>query len=117
MTDFGIRLRDAMDREHISAAELSRRSSVSKGLISYYLKGRCLAKQDKVYLLAKALNVNPGWLMTGVEQVEEDSERPVISVPSEKFVKIVDHMSIADYRIVMEIFEKTYKKMQEEGIV
>ena len=71
MTGFGQRLLEAMDRKKITAAELSRMSGVGKNLISYYLNGKYLAKQDKVYLLAEALDVDPGWLVTGVQQVVE----------------------------------------------
>lgn len=67
MNDFWIRLRMAMQQNGVNAAELSRISGVGKNLISYYLRGKYLPKQDKVYLLAKALNVDPGWLMTGVQ--------------------------------------------------
>lgn len=67
MNDFAIRLRLAMERKNINASELSRLSGVGKNLISYYLHSYCLPKQDKCYLLAEALNVDPGWLMTGVE--------------------------------------------------
>ena len=62
------RLKKAMQNVGISASDLSRASGVSKSDISYYLSGRYKPKQDKCYLLAKALNVDPGWLMTGVEQ-------------------------------------------------
>ena len=62
------RLKMAMQDVGISASDLSRASGVSKSDISYYLSGRYKPKQDKCYLLAKALNVDPGWLMTGVEQ-------------------------------------------------
>ena len=67
MTDFGIRLRHAMQAKDMNASDLSKASGISKSLISYYLRGTYLAKQDKVYLLAKALDVDPGWLMTGYE--------------------------------------------------
>ena len=63
--DFMFRLREAMIEKEISASELSRISGVGKSDISYYLKGRYVPKQDKCYMLAKALDVDPGWLMTG----------------------------------------------------
>ncbi|MBL1226514.1 helix-turn-helix transcriptional regulator [Enterococcus sp. BWR-S5] len=47
---------------------LSEKSGVSRALISAYLKGDYEAKQDNVYFLAKALNVNEAWLM-GYENV------------------------------------------------
>ena len=80
MTDFGNRLKEAMDRQKINASELSRLSGVGKNMISYYLNGKCLAKQDKIFLLARALHVDPGWLMTGVEPesgIKSKSEEPL----------------------------------------
>lgn len=71
MTDFGFRLRTAMQMKGLNASELSRLSGVGKNLISYYLNGKYLAKQDKVFLLARALDVDPGWLMTGVDKEAE----------------------------------------------
>lgn len=70
--NFNTRLREAIEKEGITASELSRISGVSKSDISYYLKGRYAPKQDKCYMLAKALNVDPGWLMTGAEPAKHD---------------------------------------------
>ena len=72
--EFSIRLKKALDDKRISASELSRLSGVNKVAISNYLNGKYLAKQDNVYLLAKALDVDPGWLMTGVEPYSWEDE-------------------------------------------
>ena len=114
MTSFSVRLRDSMDKEHISAAELSRRTGIGKSLISYYLKGKCLAKQDKVYLLAKELNVDPGWLITGVEP-KTDNQRTRVVPESEIFRKLIYGMTSMDYKIFMEILENTERRMRENG--
>ena len=74
--DFRHRLRQAIEQKNISASELSRLSGVGKSDISNYLNGVYVAKQDKCYLLAKALGVDPGWLMTGDDPGETDT-RPV----------------------------------------
>lgn len=63
MATFASRLREALDINHMTAAELHRRTGISEGQISQYLKGDYLAKQDKVYAISKALNVSPEWLM------------------------------------------------------
>ncbi|HCX1085826.1 TPA: helix-turn-helix domain-containing protein, partial [Staphylococcus aureus] len=47
----------------ISQSELSRRTGIGRNSISDYLNGKYEAKQDKVFELAKALNVNEAWLM------------------------------------------------------
>ena len=66
-TDFMFRLRKAMGDKGITASELSNISGVGKSDISYYLKGKYVPKQDKCFMLAKALGVDPGWLMTGID--------------------------------------------------
>ena len=63
MATFASRLREALDMNHMTAAELSRRTGISEGQISQYLKGDYLAKQDKVNAISKVLGVSPNWLM------------------------------------------------------
>ena len=75
-TEFSERLRNAMENRKIYASELSRISGVGKSDISNYLKGKYVPKQDKCYLIAKALNVDPGWLMTGYEPSNDEESVP-----------------------------------------
>lgn len=63
MATFASRLREALDMNHMTAAELSRKTGISEGMISQYLKGDYKAKQDKVYAISQALSVSPAWLM------------------------------------------------------
>lgn len=113
--DFVERLREAIKNRGITASELSRLSGVGKSDISYYLKGRYLPKQDKVYMLAKALGVNPGWLMTGVDQVEEAEVKiPVIVPDNQRFVELMKYMTPDDYEMVMQAFERANKRYEEE---
>ena len=63
MASFATRLKEALDFNNMTAAELSRRTGISKGAISQYLKGTIYAKQDKIYAISQVLNVSPGWLM------------------------------------------------------
>ena len=43
--------------------------------ISQYIAGRALPKQNKIYILARALNVSEAWLM-GFDVPKERPERP-----------------------------------------
>ena len=52
-----------MDTKEISAAELSRLSGIRASSISDYLNAKYEPKQDKIDLMARALNVSPAWLM------------------------------------------------------
>lgn len=63
MNSFKNRLKQIMSEKNISQSELSRRTGIGRNSISDYLKGKYEAKQDKVFELAKVLNVNEAWLM------------------------------------------------------
>ncbi|MCT7894492.1 helix-turn-helix transcriptional regulator [Lactobacillus gasseri] len=60
---FSARIKKALDYRKMTAAELSRQTQISTGMLSDYINGRINPKQDKIYLIAKALNVNATWLL------------------------------------------------------
>lgn len=61
--NFSERLREALELRKMTQAELSRRTNISKGSISDYLSNKYAAKQDKIYDIARVLDVDEGWLM------------------------------------------------------
>lgn len=63
MATFSERLAEAIAIRNLKNTQLAQRSGVSKGTISNYLSGRYEAKQNNVYKLALALNVDEAWLM------------------------------------------------------
>lgn len=60
---FSNRLKVAMRIRNIKASELSIKTGIAKSSLSEYINGKYEAKQDGVFLLARALNVNEAWLM------------------------------------------------------
>ena len=60
---FSNRLNTAMRIRNLKPVELSEKTGIDKSKISSYMSGRYKAKQDGVYLLAQALQVNEAWLM------------------------------------------------------
>lgn len=56
------RMKQVMNEKGITQAELSKRTGIRASSISDYLNNRYEPKQDKIYLIAEALSVNPGWL-------------------------------------------------------
>lgn len=60
---FSNRLNTAMRIRNIKATELSLKTGIAKSSLSEYINGKYEAKQDGVYLLAKALNISEAWLM------------------------------------------------------
>lgn len=73
--NFSNRLNTAIRLRNIKPIELSEKTGIDKSKISSYMSGRYKAKQDGVYLLAQALNVNEAWLMG-------------LDVPMERNIKI-----------------------------
>lgn len=60
---FANRLSKALLIRNIKPVDLAEKTGISKSKISSYMSGRYKAKQDGIYLLSKALDVDPGWLM------------------------------------------------------
>ena len=60
---FKNRLNKAITLRGIKPIELSEKTGIDKSKISSYMSGRYKAKQNGVYLLAQALDVNEIWLM------------------------------------------------------
>lgn len=63
MESFATRLNKAMNMRNITITRLAELTGIDKSKISSYLTGRYKAKQDGVFLLAKALNVSEPWLL------------------------------------------------------
>lgn len=60
---FANRFRQALEMRGKKPADVSRETGIAKSSLSEYLKGKYEPKQDKIFLIAKSLSVNPGWLM------------------------------------------------------
>lgn len=78
MEDFSKRLRKAMSIRNVKASELSRKTGIKPPMISDYLKGKYKAKQDKIYIIAEALDINEAWLMgfdTSMDRVPDNERR------------------------------------------
>ena len=100
MEQFKDRLAQAMQIRNISAAELSKKSGLSKAQISQYVNGIYQAKQVALYKLATTLNVSEAWLMGHdvpmQRQTEEDQILDLISDLSQSELKrISDFMEVA----------------------
>ena len=57
------RLREALVAKNMKAIELSEKTGIPKGAISYYLAGKSQPKQDRLFLIGKALGVSEAWLL------------------------------------------------------
>ena len=59
----GKRIEKALTIRNMKQSELSKRANVTKSSLSLYIKEAYEPKQDKIYAMAKVLNVSDMWLM------------------------------------------------------
>lgn len=88
------RLNFALKKCGMNAAELSRKTNLAKSTISRYLKGQSVPKQDQVLLMAKALDVNPTWLM-GYDAPMDGLDYALLD-DKNQILKIIENMSVEE---------------------
>ena len=57
------RLRQAIELRGLRAVDLVELTGIPKNTLSYYLSGKTEPKADRLYALARALNVSEEWLL------------------------------------------------------
>ena len=70
-----VRIRKALSVRNMTQTELCARAKISKSSLSEYMSGKYIPRQDKVFVLAQALNVDPVWLW-GYDVPMEKKEEP-----------------------------------------
>lgn len=60
---FAERIKRALLIKGMKQSELCQNTKIPKSAISQYISGAFEPKQDRIYLIAKALNVSEAWLM------------------------------------------------------
>lgn len=58
-----VRIAKALSVRNMKQSELCEKTKIPKSAISQYLSGAFEPKQDRLLLIAKALEVDPAWLM------------------------------------------------------
>ena len=78
----GHRISAALTLRDMKQSELCKLANVPKSSLSLYLSGAYEPKQDRIYAMAKALNVNEAWLMgydVPMEREKLSPEEPELS--------------------------------------
>lgn len=63
MAEVKDRLKKALDLRGVKAVDLSRKTGIPKGAISYYLSGKSVPRAGRIYQIAAALDVSEAWLL------------------------------------------------------
>ena len=72
----GERIVEGLNERKITQADLARMTGIDAPAISSYIKGRFSPKQDRIYSIAKALNVNEAWLLGITDKKERNFPFP-----------------------------------------
>ena len=72
-----IRLRKALSIRNMKQSELCRKTKIATSAMSEYLSGLYDPKQDKIYLMAQALDVDPVWLMGFDVPMEKENDKKI----------------------------------------
>lgn len=84
------RLKQAMDYRNVKAVDLCEMGNIPKSAMSYYLSGRSEPKSDRLYILAKLLDVSEAWLLgydVAMERSVEQNELDELAALSERIKK------------------------------
>lgn len=76
--EFKDRLKQAMDYQNVKAVDLCERGNIPKSAMSYYTSGRSEPKNDRLYTIAKLLDVSEAWLLGYDVPMERSSDQNML---------------------------------------
>lgn len=76
--EFKDRLKQAMDFQNVKAVDLCERGNIPKSAMSYYISGRSEPKSDRLYTIAKLLDVSEAWLLGYDVPMERSSDQNML---------------------------------------
>lgn len=90
-----VRLKKALSIRNMTQSELCQKTKIPKSALSEYVKGLYDPKQDRLLILAEALNVDPVWLMGYDIPMENEDKK---SSPNEELTE--------GEKLVLELFRQ-----------
>ena len=72
MSIFTERLREELDRQHVSANEMARRLGISRSTVSKWFNRDSMPNRGIINSIAEMLNVNPDWLLGNTADKERE---------------------------------------------
>ena len=97
----GQRISEALELRNMKQADLCRLAKVPKSSLSLYLSGAYEPKQDRIYAMARVLNVSEAWLM-GYDVPMDRQEPRMFSSPKEVQLNEGEKLLIELFRKVPE---------------
>lgn len=112
MASISERLRIGMEARNLKQVDIIEKTGINKGALSSYLSGKYAPKQNNIFLLAKALDVNEAWLM-GHDVPMERKKTPTSTIKKGIAIPVLGHVAAG---IPIEAIEEIidYEEISEE---
>jgi transcriptional regulator with XRE-family HTH domain len=91
----------------MTQADLCTKAKISKSSLSEYISGKYEPKQDKIFMLSQALNVDPVWLM-GYDVPMEKKEDQEIKKDSPTELQLSE-----GEKVLLDLFNRVPKDQQQ----
>lgn len=103
------RIARALSIRGMRQSDLCEKTEIPKSAMSQYVSGAFEPKQDRVFLIARALDVDPVWLM-GYDVPMEKKEEPKseINSPSEPQLTEGDREILKVFRLIPEEWRQVF---------
>lgn len=104
MKSFQERLIYAMNKRNLKQSDLVRMTGINKGALSSYINGRYEPKQNNVFLLSKALDVNEAWLLGYDIEMDSKNQNFIFGSELEKTINDISKQLGLSPEIIKNIF-------------
>ena len=104
------RIRKALSVRNMTQTELCARTKISKSSLSEYLSGKHEPGQDKVFILAEALDVDPVWLWGYDVPMEKKAQ------PEQKKIPLTEPELSEGEKLMLELFRRIPEDRQQAAL-
>lgn len=116
MSTLADRLKEGMSLRGLRQADIVEKTGINKGTLSSYISGRYQPKQNNIFLLAKALDVNEAWLM-GADVPMERATMADIDEYKNKMIEFSKRWNIQYFeKKMLESFSRLSDSNKEKAI-
>lgn len=105
--DFRTRLRYALQLRGLKATDLSDKTGIPKGAISYYLSGKSQPRANRLHIISTTLDVSEAWLMGYDVSIEKESNASILTQAEN------DHELLNLLTILAKVPREKYKEIKQ----
>ena len=104
------RIRKALSIRNMTQTELCAKTKISKSSLSEYMSGKYVPRQDKIFIIAKALDVDPVWLWGYDVPMEKQAQ------PEQKKIPPTEENLSEGEKLVLQLFRQIPEDRQPEAL-